>query len=386
MVYATLINRPELCPHCEKAEIIIQGYTEAVVKLPPTVECPTRLKLRKQRYKCKCCGKTFVAKTDIVKKGCQISQSTKQAIALQATKKISEKDIAARAGVSHNTVNRIISSYYEGYSVNYHYLPQAMCFDEFKSTKDADGAMSFIYCDAKTHKILDIVENRRLENLKSYFYRFPIEARRNVKYIVIDIYKPYFSLIKACFPNAKIIIDKFHIVNNFSMALNKTRIMLMNSRKDLYNKLKNYYKLLLKNRYELDGVHYFKCRCFKGMMSQRDIVDYLLDQDSTLKNTYYIYQELLIAIKTRDTQRLQQLSMTSTKDISGYMKTALQTLKDNLAYFSNSLLYNYSNGIIEGINNKIKVIKRISFGYRSFFNFRNRILIMCNLICIKKAA
>ncbi|MDB8550927.1 transposase, partial [Turicibacter sanguinis] len=39
----------------------------------------------------------------------------------------------------------------------------------------------------------------------------------------------------------------------------------------------------------------------------------------------------------------------------------------------------YTNGPIEGINNKIKVIKRIAFGYRSFYHFKSRILMIQNL-------
>ena len=51
--------------------------------------------------------------------------------------------------------------------------------------------MSFIFCDADTHKIIDIVENRQLYFLKKYFLRFPKKVRYNVQYIVIDMYKPY---------------------------------------------------------------------------------------------------------------------------------------------------------------------------------------------------
>ncbi|WP_445684044.1 transposase [Ureibacillus sp. FSL W8-0352] len=54
-------------------------------------------------------------------------------------------------------------------------------------------------------------------------------------------------------------------------------------------------------------------------------------------------------------------------------------------YVENTLKYDYNNGILEGINNKIKVIKRISFGYRSFYHFRNRIFITQNLAKIKTA-
>ena len=52
-------------------------------------------------------------------------------------------------------------------------------------------------------------------------------------------------------------------------------------------------------------------------------------------------------------------------------------------YIKNNLNYPFSNGPIEGINNKIKVIKRIVFGYRSFYHLRNRILIYSNLTKIK---
>ncbi|WP_409373613.1 transposase [Ureibacillus thermosphaericus] len=56
-----------------------------------------------------------------------------------------------------------------------------------------------------------------------------------------------------------------------------------------------------------------------------------------------------------------------------------------LNYVENTLKYDYNNDILEGIHNKIKVMKRISFGYRSFYHFRNRIFITQNLAKIKTA-
>jgi len=86
--------------------------------------------------------------------------------------------------------------------------------------------MSFIFCDSDTGQIVDIVEDRRLPVLKDYFLRYSKSSRNAVKTIVIDIYRPYISLIKSLFPNTKIIFDKFHIIQLFSRALNKTRIKL----------------------------------------------------------------------------------------------------------------------------------------------------------------
>lgn len=384
VIYATLQNKPDICPHCGKSHLNIHGYKLCTIKIMPISGYNAVLKLNKQRYICKDCKKTFTAKTDFVDKNCYISNPVKNAAAMQSTQKISEKDIAKQLNISHNTVNRIINSSFTQHKVNTKYLPEAMCFDEFKSTKDAAGAMSFIYCDAETHEIIDIVENRQLHNLRSYFSRFPKKVRNKVKYIVIDMYKPYESLIKELFPKARIVTDKFHVINNLARALNKTRITLMKREPRLYNKLKRYYKLLPADRSKLDGVHFRRYRCFNKFMSQTGIVDYLLEQDERLKNTYTLYQQLLSALKRKDTAAFKGIIHGEYKNISGYFKTALKTCRQYEEYIINSMMCNYTNGVIEGINNKIKVVKRIAFGYRSFYHFRNRILIMCKMVHIEK--
>lgn len=60
------------------------------------------------------------------------------------------------------------------------------------------------------------------------------------------------------------------------------------------------------------------------------------------------------------------------------MKTALKTFRKQSDYLVNALNFPYSNGKLEGTNNLIKVIKRIAFGYRNFYNFRARILLISN--------
>ena len=63
-----------------------------------------------------------------------------------------------------------------------------------------------------------------------------------------------------------------------------------------------------------------------------------------------------------------------------HMKTSLRTLKKYQSYVENTFLHPYTNGPIKGINNKIKGIKRIAIGFRSFSTFKTRILISCNTV------
>ena len=89
--------------------------------------------------------------------------------------------------------------------------------------------MSFIFADYQTKNIIDIVEDRRLNSLTEYFSRFSLKARNNVKYICMDIYSPYISLVKSIFPESEIVLDKFHIANLVSRAFNQTRISIFSN-------------------------------------------------------------------------------------------------------------------------------------------------------------
>jgi len=83
--------------------------------------------------------------------------------------------------------------------------------------------------------------------------------------------------------------------------------------------------------------------------------------------------------------RLKNLVKQPNDLISPYMQTSLKTIKKYLPYIKNTFSCYLTNAIIEGINNRINIIKRIAFGYRSFLHPKNRILISKNLLKIKAA-
>lgn len=392
IIKAKLTYEPEFCTCCGTKFTCIKeyekkGFYTSNIKIPSISNYPVLLRLKKQRYKCFHCNSSFSCTTNLVEYGCFISNNTKRSIANDLTKKISEKDIAINNNVSPNTVERIIDSYYNTQKLYKNYLPKILSFDEFKSVKSADGAMSFQMCNGENGKIIDIVENRQLEYLIKYFSYYTKKARSQVEYIIIDMYSPYVSLIKKMFPNAKIIIDLFHIIQLVSRSLNKTRIMLMKNDKKNYNKLKRYWKLLLKDNNKINNSLYKRYTCFPNLMREVDVLNYLLNTNEELKETYEIYQKLLTAFNTKDYNLFIKTLDEAPLNISEYMKTSIKSLNMYSQYIKNTLETTYSNGYIEGNNNFIKVIKRIAFGFRSFRRFKARILICKGLIKpIKKEA
>ena len=387
-VFDGILTYQPLC--CEKCGVAFDnkfekhGFITSNIKIPDISGFKTILRLKKQRYLCKHCGKAFTLRDNVTEYGCCISKNTKWKIANDLRNKISEKDIAKNNNVSPNTVERVMDSYYDNQKLYKNYLPKVLSFDEFKSVKSADGAMSFHLCNGETGQTIDIVEDRKLLSLLQYFSYYSFNARKSVKFIVIDMYSPYVSLIKKMFPNAQIIIDTFHLIQLISRSLNKTRIKAMKNNKAVYNKMKRYWKLILKDRNELDYSKWKKFTCFPHFMTEIDVVNYILDQSAELKATYYKYQELLQSIKEKNYNDFLYAINNINNNISDYMKTSIKTLiefKDNIRSTFNN---NYHNGYIEGNNNFIKVLKRIAFGFRSFKRFKARIMICKGLIKIDR--
>ncbi|WP_162256988.1 transposase, partial [Companilactobacillus paralimentarius] len=98
-----------------------------------------------------------------------------------------------------------------------------MAFDEFMST----DKMSFIWLDSDNHRTGDILPRRTSYQISKYFSRFPLKVRRQVKTISLDLNAGYINLVPKLFPKAKVVVDRFHIVQMMNRSLNSTRIQVM---------------------------------------------------------------------------------------------------------------------------------------------------------------
>jgi len=153
---------------------------------------------------------------------------------------------------------------------------------------------------------------------------------------------------------------------------------------DEYKILKKHYKLIPKKEWDLDSINFRKTAGFKNFVSHKSIVEFILGLDDCLKNTYDGYQNILRAVRDKSVNLLEkEVFDKSDRNIFDGMKKSLRTLKGYFEYIKNAVEQPYSNGFIEAVNNKIKVIKRTAYGYRSFYNLRNRVLIVNNLVQYK---
>lgn len=380
-------NSPSFCPICgcfnnNDNSIIKWSFKKnCKVKLDKVSNYNTILILDKQRFKCKHCNSTFTATTDLVDYHKQISNNTKLSVTLELMEKGSEKDISKRHNISSSSTNRILDDISKDTIIkNNGSLPTVIGIDEFKATTDTKSKMAFIIVDQNNKNIFDIINSRKSNDIEKYFRRYSRIERMNVKFITLDLYKPYYQLMCKLFPNAVLVPDRFHIVIQDRNALDKTRINLCKKSNPNYVKLKKYWKLILKNEKDLDDKKKFYSPCFRKEVTQKYIVTYLINTNRELKSTYNYYQGILKSIDKRDINLFLSIINNQNNDLSIYANKVNKTFINMKSYILNSLKYEYSNGIVEGTNNLIKQIKHAACGYRKFKHLKARVMLVKGLL------
>lgn len=166
--------------------------------------------------------------------------------------------------------------------------------------------MAFEYINVLTGEILDILHQRTQFVIKNHFIaNYSLADRKRVKTVTIDMNAGYASVIQELFPQAEIIIDRFHIVQLINRSMNKCRIQIMNQLfksnaedQKKYRRLKRYWKLFQKNRKKVSSFEYKFYPLF-GQRTEAGILDEMLKYSPVLRENHEQYQRLIQAITNR---------------------------------------------------------------------------------------
>lgn len=188
------------------------------------------------------------------------------------------------------------------------------------------------------------------------------------------------------FPKAKYVVDRFHYIRYIMNALDKIRIRLQKEYEygtKEYNMLKNKKNVRLLRKYSSDINCWVEQERYKNGKVVRilpgEIIQELLSLDEDLRSGYQL-KGLFLDIVNHNIYNDVKVDLRCWIDLCRESKIeefieASNTIENWLEYIANSFIdERLSNGYTEGLNNKIKVIKRVGFGYKNFDFFRLRIL------------
>ena len=365
-------QKPDCCPTCHSPQLIRNGYRMSHIRLANLGGHRRELHLKKQRFLCKHCGHTFGLQTTITAGHDSLSCQLKGRIMDLARLGEPASHIALLLNCSPSTVIRTIDQ-----RIEHHYrvavLPKHLCFDEFHSVKHT---MSFICCDAVSHQLIVKLPNRLSRTIINYFENRYSKAERSlVQSVVVDMNAQYSHFIHRLFPQAAIIIDRFHITQLAGRALDSMRITLaksLSAHSREYRILKSQWRLFHKDWHQIEAQRLTYLRGINEYTTQQNAIDLVLSKFPEFEATYQAYQLLMTAVRQPRRSLFDQL-LAHYQPLHTAMDTVISTLKHYRKYITNSLIYPYSNGPLEGLNRKIKDLKRHCYGFRNLNNFFKRI-------------
>lgn len=380
-----IIKEVNLCPSCGSTEVIAFGSKTRNIKMSILSDFDSTIIMTYHRLHCKTCGKLFMDTTDLCLKKQNISLQVKLAVIEDLRDDCSFKYIGIKRNLATQTVINIFESLICPDRVPF---GDVLCVDEFKNLKTSNGKYAFVMFDPNAHKINDVLEDRRLDTIDYYLFKIDFKEKDKVKYFISDMNEAYRTVKKRHFPNAVHIIDTFHFTRYVEDAWNTVRIEVQSSFKDTskeYKILKRYWRILSVYSVDVEGTYlYNPIRKCDTPVTQ--IIDDAINLHPKLIEAYVLTQDFLKGIREVKFED-------STAWLDNYISTLLNSslpqfnklaemfinwkleIRNSFIRFGDKRLH---NGYIEGINNKIKVIKRISYGYSNFSHFRNRIMHIVN--------
>ena len=359
-IYIELPRKDHICPCCGTTTDRVHDYRMQVVKDVPMAR-DTFLHLRKRRYRCSC-GKRFFEKNTFLPRYYRVTSRLVAEIIFAFKKVVSAKEIGCRFNVSGMTAMR----YFQYYNYKPTTLPEVISLDEFKGNSGGQKYNSIV-ADPSGRKVMDILPDRYESNLVKYFSQF--ESRSNVKYFVCDMNPHFRQVAKICFPQAAIIADKYHVIRQAYWAMERVR---KNEQNKLPKRHRKYFKksghLLMKpvekltddEMYQLALIFEIAPRLADAYRIKNDFISVIRSKSAAEGKK--ALADWLLSVEVMDLPEFHDC----TKAYHNWFHEII-----------NSLEVPWTNGFIEGCNNKTKVLKRICYGMRNFNNFRRRIL-FCN--------
>ena len=267
------------------------------------------------------------------------------------------QDIAKHLRMSWNTIKEIDKEYLERHfnkpslkDVRY------LAIDEFAVSKG--HTYQTIVIDVENMDILFIGDGRRKDSLDPFWKRLKRSGAK-IQAVAMDMWVPYFESVMTHIPKAKIVLDHFHIIKNMNRVIDDIRRLVYHTESDILKRkvIKGTRWLLLKNPENLSDVRDEKIRLQEA-----------LKLNEPLAMAYYLKEELRMLWSCKSKREAEMY-------LESWRKKVYATSIGPLIKFANSLSghrsailnwfdHKISTGPLEGINNKIKVLKRKAYGFR----------------------
>ena len=364
LIYEVILPVTEhTCPRCGQTTKYIKDYRVRTINLGSIHGLYICAKYKQRRYSCPQCTHSFSEENPFIQRYKQLGMTTIAEIFRLLHEGLNYTTIARACHVSVTTVIRYCSLISISRPKE---LPTVLGIDEFRGNA-AGQKYQVILTDPDSHHIIDVLSKKDTNALCRYFASYSRKARQKVRFIVMDMSPQFRLVMETLFPQAHIVCDRYHVCRLVDWAVERVR-------KREQKKLVRYSAMLKSNKRILMK--------HPGRLTDAELIklEESLRVSDDLRKAYKLKQEFIHIFERQGKERITYHLEWWLKSVKTAQLTEFRNFSTSFVSWkgqiTNAFLLPFSNGYTEGCNNKIKVLKRISYGLRHFGRFRTRILLL----------
>jgi transposase len=347
-----LINEEIKCSHCQKKLAEIHQKEYVLIRDLSVFGRKVYLRVPRRQYYCKICGKYSTERLEFVgwrhRYTSRYEENIHEKVRHSNIEQVSREEELSRE-IVQSIFNNVEKSKKREWG-----NPKKVGIDEFAERKGHKNFVTVV-SDIDNGKPLEIIEGREGDNLIEVLSEEELEVREGVEEVSVDMWAGFVKVIEAIFPNAKIVYDRFHVMQQVNRELNKLRKLMKVTKKGI--------KFLLLSNGE------------KLQKEEQEKLNKILVDHPCLKIAYEIKEELRRIYEKRQTFKGGK------RELEKWLRTAsllyqqsAQMIKSHLEGICNYFTNRTTNATAEGINTKIKLIMRQGYGFNDFDNLKLRLL------------
>jgi transposase len=362
-------TKSPVCPQCGNKSENLHQNQRCLVKDLPMGDKEVILNLNRRRFKCKICRKTFNEKLDFVGARRTYTHRYAQNI-IQQLISSNVSSVARNNGLTDEEVNSMLED------VAKKVMPidvsnlRRLGIDEISLVK-GQGKFIVVLVDLDTGKLIGLIKERKQIEIEKFMKKWGEEVLEKIEEVSIDLTGNYKNLVNKICPNVVVTVDRFHITKAIHEELNQARIaekktaleLNIESREKIFNSLKGNKFTILKAENKLTE-------------KQKEKLDKIREASPLIGIMHSLKEEFHHLFDESEDLGEGMLGLIDwLKKAEPYYQKSVKTIKrwfgEIVGYFERKT----TNGVVEGINNKLKLIKRSGFGFRNFRNFEIRALL-----------
>ncbi|MCR4855506.1 MAG: ISL3 family transposase [Erysipelotrichaceae bacterium] len=377
------------CPKCEN-RLVSNGIISKYVNHKVLSDRKLKLLYKANRYKCKLCGYSQMEKNPFAFPGFSTSILVMNQVMTDLhNPRYNYTIIAQKNDIS---VNEVIL-YGDSFIVVPHIpLPVNLGIDEFSSkmAKRKDASYLGVLTDNDHFALVDVLPSRNKSDLNNYLSLCPKNERDAVKYVTIDMWKPYEDMVRKWLKNAVVAVDPFHVIEHLTKDFSDVRIRIMKRciyGSNAYYLLKTWHKLLESDQYNLNNEPRYNS-VFKCKLNYSDLKKMLLELDDELRLAYEL-KEAYRDFNSRCSYEKAEEELDSLifyfakadiREYDEFIQIMISWKKEIINSFirSEETGHRLSNAKAEAMNNSIETNIHISNGLANFNRFRKRMIYCFN--------